>query len=489
MTRQQVTEVLERHEVCQWIGTAGSSVVERVYSNRLAANRPCEDSHSQTVVGNNDAHCVFVVCDGHGGVSCGRSVSRRLPVYIAAAVQPHERLQHHLQALHEGAESMYALVRPLPVVTSGHVPEDVQQQEATPDIEPELLELERKSYIRYVRRLLDSGASLADDTTTARALSTAFTSLDADIGGEAVSACSEPRGAAGPVAMATARSGCVVAAAAVSSGGRLCVASAGDCRAVLGVRGDRAWMSRPLSRPHTADNSDEVRRVCDAHPSSESRGVHATLLRNDRLLGLLAPLRAFGDFGFKWSRQLQLRLAALLDSDVQLGGADAEAELYRGLLTPPYLTAQPEVISQQLTPRDRFLVLASDGVWDRLSADDVVSLVGSHLSGSESPPHRQPPWSPIQRLPTGVAMTWRLDELSRSLQQQHLLEPELPHCSSPATQLLRHALAGCAVGQPQPLVEQRVLRELSVPGHLARQYRDDMTATVVVFNTELLRTR
>lgn len=35
--------------------------------------------------------------------------------------------------------------------------------------------------------------------------------------------------------------------------------------------------------------------------------------------------------------------------------------------TPPYLTARPEVVHHRLTPRDRFLVIASDGLWDLVS--------------------------------------------------------------------------------------------------------------------------
>lgn len=35
--------------------------------------------------------------------------------------------------------------------------------------------------------------------------------------------------------------------------------------------------------------------------------------------------------------------------------------------TPPYLTARPEITHHRLTPRDRFLVIASDGLWDLVS--------------------------------------------------------------------------------------------------------------------------
>lgn len=79
-----------------------------------------------------------------------------------------------------------------------------------------------------------------------------------------------------------------------------------------------------------------------------------------------------------------------------------------GLTTPPYLTAKPEVYYHRLTPNDKFLVIASDGLWEVgttvlyknlsprvpqlfsytrccfiqvLSPDKVVRLVSDHMIG------------------------------------------------------------------------------------------------------------
>ena len=43
--------------------------------------------------------------------------------------------------------------------------------------------------------------------------------------------------------------------------------------------------------------------------------------------------------------------------------------------TPPYLSARPEIIKHTLSPRDKFVVIASDGLWDLLSPTQVVRLV------------------------------------------------------------------------------------------------------------------
>jgi len=42
------------------------------------------------------------------------------------------------------------------------------------------------------------------------------------------------------------------------------------------------------------------------------------------------------------------------------------------------VTVEPEVLEFDLCPDDRFIVLASDGVWDFLTNDDVSRIVMPH---------------------------------------------------------------------------------------------------------------
>lgn len=39
------------------------------------------------------------------------------------------------------------------------------------------------------------------------------------------------------------------------------------------------------------------------------------------------------------------------------------------------VTAEPEIVEVQLTPEDEFVVLGSDGLWDKVSNQEVVDLV------------------------------------------------------------------------------------------------------------------
>ena len=49
-----------------------------------------------------------------------------------------------------------------------------------------------------------------------------------------------------------------------------------------------------MSTLHSGQNEREVTRILHSHPREER-----TVLRNNRLLGCLSPLRAFGDCRFK----------------------------------------------------------------------------------------------------------------------------------------------------------------------------------------------
>lgn len=63
--------------------------------------------------------------------------------------------------------------------------------------------------------------------------------------------------------------------------------------------------------------------------------------------------------------------------------------------TPPYVTAEPVVTHTELPSNlsdyqgKSFLVLATDGLWDRLNNDEVVGLVGAWLEGNRSTQSRK----------------------------------------------------------------------------------------------------
>lgn len=259
--------------------------------------------------------------------------------YIASGLVPPELLRRKLNA---GAKSSSFL----------------QCHNDKVDFVPEVNEIYEKSFSKYAHSLC------YEDSTNFQksiALQNAFLQLDKDIASEAIE---HHNGRTLSVAMSGA-----VACVVYVDGIDVHVANTGDCAAVLGsVNETGEWKAKRLSSEHNSDNLAEVKRITGAHPLSE----RDTVIRGERLLGHLAPLRAFGDYCYKWPTDI------LKEYVVPYYG---EHVIPHNYLTPPYLTAEPETTCHTLSSKDRFLIIASDGLWDFMSPTQAVKLVGEHQIG------------------------------------------------------------------------------------------------------------
>ncbi len=50
----------------------------------------------------------------------------------------------------------------------------------------------------------------------------------------------------------------------------------------------------------------------------------------------------------------------------------------------PFVTAEPEIMEKTIGLEDEYLILASDGVWDVMSNEDVAKFVVSTLNNSNA---------------------------------------------------------------------------------------------------------
>uniref|UniRef100_A0A3B4UQJ4 Putative pyruvate dehydrogenase phosphatase isoenzyme 2 n=1 Tax=Seriola dumerili TaxID=41447 RepID=A0A3B4UQJ4_SERDU len=416
LSRVQINSILRSNEqivsVPEFDGR-GLSGVRKFESNQLAANTPNEDRRSAATCLQTKG-MLFGVFDGHGGWACAQAVSERLLYYIATAMMPKQSLEELEKCMEHG--------RPVPPILKWYKHHaDFNYRESA------------SLYIDHLRvfwqELLDSEEH-GEGMIPLDALECAFKRLDADISLEAQVPLSNDLMKSTAIQVAFA--GCTACVAHIGTDG-IHVANTGDCRAVLGVREeDGSWSALPLSQDHNSQNQAEVERIKAQHPPSE----RDTVVTDDRLLGVLMPLRAFGDVRFKWS----------------------------------YVT--PEITYHRLRPQDHFLILGTDGLWDELSSDEAVRLVGEHLSGI----HLQAPVSPSERqLKLG-----QMHELL--LKRQARASPPLD--TNGATHLIRHALG---TGEYGELCQERLASMLALPEDLARMYRDDITATVVYLNADLAR--
>ncbi|KAG5839474.1 pyruvate dehydrogenase [acetyl-transferring]-phosphatase 2, mitochondrial-like [Anguilla anguilla] len=424
----------------------GLSAVLKYESNQLPANTPNEDRRSAATCLQTKG-MMFGVFDGHGGYACAQAVSERLLYYVAVALMS----QRSLEEVEDAMENL----RPVPPILQWYKHHNDYNYRESASLYVEQLRL-------FWQELLDSEEH-GEGMPPRDALDYAFRRLDADISLEAQVPLDSDlmRNTALQVAFA----GCTACVAHMDTEG-IHVANTGDCRAVLGVQeDDGSWSALPLSRDHNALNEAELDRVRSQHPRAE-RG---TVVTDDRLLGILMPLRAFGDVRFKWSRDLQ---QSVLESGCDLESLNIYQYTPPNYHTPPYLEATPELTYHRLRPQDRFLILASDGLWDMLGEGEAVRLVAEHLTGV----HLQAPLSASERQISLGQMHSLL--LQRRARAAPVLDP------NSATHLIRHAVGTNEYGE---MDRQRLSTMLALPEDLARMYRDDITVTIVYFNSNLIK--
>ncbi|XP_023264027.1 pyruvate dehydrogenase [acetyl-transferring]-phosphatase 1, mitochondrial-like [Seriola lalandi dorsalis] len=464
MNSAQINRILKANEHSHKLprGPASHGVLG-FHSNMLPSNHPGEDRRSSATCLPGRGGVLLGVFDGHAGPACAHTISQRLFYYIAVATLPLRILAEIERAVEEE--------RAVPPLLEWH---KHPQDHSCPDggaISFHSL----RNY--WQERLEDEGQEEEEEKEeedggrVTSALVNAFCRLDYDLSVEAqvhlsmssprrVSLPGEGLSLSNPLRVAL--SGCTACVAHISNG-ILHVANLGDSRAVLGVQEPNGgWSAVSLTNDHNAQNPDELQRILGEHPQSESR----TVVRHDRMLGLLLPFRAFGDVRFKWSAEMLSRVYETRP-DVMSAVSEAVRMLPPHYLTPPYLSAQPEVTRHCIRPSDKFLVLATDGLWELMHRQTVVQLVGEQLRGIQ----QQRPIVPSMGMTLGGLQHLLLERRGRVMS---VLEDQ-----NTATHLLRHALGDDGYGAVAP---NRLAKMLSLPADLARRYRDDITITVIHLN-------
>nr|ODN73091.1 hypothetical protein L203_06683 [Cryptococcus depauperatus CBS 7841] len=159
---------------------------------------------------------------------------------------------------------------------------------------------------------------------------------------------------------------------------RLYVANAGDTRAVAGWwnEEEKTWRCDVLTQDCMGDNPVEVQRMVAEHPEDEKDTVVCDVGSGARVLGGLQPTRAFGDSIYKaehttWQESY--------DHGKRWRKFDECPNK-----TPPYATAKPEIAWRDIHPENgeelKFVVIATDGLWDRMTSEEASHLLAAHLA-------------------------------------------------------------------------------------------------------------
>ena len=331
----------------------------------------------------------------------------------------------------------------------------------------------RENLIDYVATELNATYKKAGDVTPSDdiirdAIKTGFIRLDDEIVNKSVEKVfkSSSKAVAAELLQPALSGSCALLSFFDSKTNTLRTAVTGDSRAVLGRRNDKGkWVATALSEDQTGGNPTEAARLRKEHPGEDY------VVRNGRVLGGLEPSRAFGDAVYKWSRAT----------------ADKLKESFFGrtpsplLKTPPYVTAEPEITTMKVHPEHGdFLVLATDGLWEMLTNEEVVGLVGQWIewqaaNSGTGPSQLESAWNKMfgsKSPPLPVEQT----ELNRNAGgqktpirvQQWGINPEAKdrftvRDKNVATHLVRNALGGNN--------DEQVCALLTLPSPFSRRYR------------------
>lgn len=326
----------------------------------------------------------------------------------------------------------------------------------------------------YKAALANAASPFPSPAAIDAALRSAFVKLDNEICLDSVNKLTKnPSKRLAAEILAPALSGsCALLSFYDSRSKTLHVACTGDSRAVLGRRNPTSgkWFATPLSEDQTGANPNEEARMRAEHPGEDN------VVRAGRVLGQLEPTRAFGDAFYKWSRETQDRMKRHFFGRTP----------HQLLKTPPYVTAEPVVTSMEIEPsKGDFVVMATDGLWEMLTNEEVVGLVGQWIEKQNAKSANANPstawlsswFTPSTPAALPVEKGGNMDKTGRSngncelpiRQQQWAVPSENSHSrfvvedKNAATHLVRNALGGKD--------RDMVCALLTLPSPYSRRYR------------------
>ncbi|OAQ98383.1 hypothetical protein LLEC1_07195 [Akanthomyces lecanii] len=253
----------------------------------------------------------------------------------------------------------------------------------------------------------------------------------------------------------------------------LYTACTGDSRAILGQQNpDTLWEAEALSEDQNCANEAEIARINREHPN-EDIAVH-----NGRILGL-AVCRAFGDFRWKSSYEMQLEFSKRFMS--------CPPNEKREILTPPYLIATPVVTVQKLTSElPSFVVLATDGLWYNCENYEVGDLVVQWLEAQPAASIKAMGLEPLEM--TADTVSWKkeplqaptydpgfdfLERWDKLFDVRFLSSKTTIQDDNVAVHLMRNALGGNH--------RELLAGNVAIRAPYARDVRDDITIQVLFF--------
>jgi len=316
-----------------------------------------------------------------------------------------------------------------------------------------------KSILPYVYNSLRKLTQPADDASVDQAIKDGFTVLDDVFIKQAQQTMDSDASFAEKVLrLAPGSNGsCALLALFEPSTRTLRVACTGDSRAVLGYQtADGTWETVQLSLDQNVKNAAEMERIHREHPGEDK-------LVKDSYYMSLEPTRVFGDGRQKWPLELFNEAGRRFNANYYGRKRPLTPDRYK---TPPYHTARPEVTTVRLKKgRPAFLILGTDGLWDTMSSEQAVGLVGRWVDWVKA-------GQPLLTEEVPDFGNYDLSEVEGIVQFEE--KKTTVQDANVAVHLMRNALGGAH--------HDLISGLLAFKPPFARRVRDDMTVQAVFFD-------
>lgn len=142
------------------------------------------------------------------------------------------------------------------------------------------------------------------------------------------------------------------------------MANSGDCQAVLVSSTDNHAKGENLCEIHSSNLDSEQRKLKKEHPG-EKDIVVCKKPTACYVKGRLMPTRSFGDLHLKSEEFNNPRGLTALH-----GFRKSQIQPFTG----PYITHSPDIQIKPIHQTDRFLILASDGLWDEMNEQEASEI-------------------------------------------------------------------------------------------------------------------
>lgn len=462
--------------------------VAQFWSNYIPSNTPIEDrrlglrnsikkkssrsNHVRNIFSDEESY-FFGVLDGHGGGHNADVVAKRLGDYYMTTQVPKDEIKNYLLIASQQVSGKTFAPRLLPYRSRNLFNDKVTGDRTYPssiNVFNEIWPMWRDSLHKFA---WDLAHGEIDVDTDAKAIAAAMHRLDEDILKEAwqygskdvSSVWGNLRSETREFFRNVGRTGCVGSVALIKQG-VLTIGHLGDTRAILGRKTANGWEAHKISKEHNADDADEYKRILEEHPDEDIE----TVIIDGRVLGVLQPTRAFGDGRLKLHRRLLERMYK----------HNATYKCFPNYSSPPYVSNIPDVTTIPLSPDIKFLILGSDGFWEKFEpkfCGEAVFDASDRCPEERSARYRMTEQGIIEEIGRHIDSLEIIDAMDEEYERSrykthHGLENNV------ATNIIKNCLMVDQFGHSSKM---NLIETLSLHPAERRMCRDDITVSIVKF--------